>query len=144
MPLRLVLLLTLMFLPVPALAAGDILSAPDAAAQAARGEAVIVDVRSPREWRKTGVPGGAKRVTIHNPDGVKAFLAEMLAAVGGDPTKPIALICASGVRSVRAQRILSANGFTNARNVSEGMQGRPDAGPGWLKRGLPVDPCPEC
>ena len=65
----------------------------------------------------------------------------MTKAVGGDKTRPIALNCAAGVRSARAARILAAYGFKNIQNVSEGMLGRPDAGPGWLKRGLPVSPC---
>jgi rhodanese-related sulfurtransferase len=99
---------------------------------------IIIDVRSPREWRQTGVPSGARTVTIHNRNGIKAFIAQMAKAVGGDKSKPIALICAAGARSARALKILTAAGFTKIQNVSEGMLGRPDAGPGWLKRGLPV------
>lgn len=128
--------------------ATEIISAPVASAAAARGDVTLIDVRSRREWRETGLAEGAQRVTIHNPNGIKAFVAEMTRAVGGDKTRPVALICASGVRSLRAQRILRANGFTQVQNVSEGMLGRPgtgpDGGPGWLNRGLPVTPCPEC
>lgn len=119
-------------------AANGIVSAPDARAAAAAGDVTIVDVRSPREWRATGVAAGAKTVTIHNRKGIKAFVAEMVKAVGGDKSTPVALICAAGVRSARALKILTAAGFTRIQNVSEGMLGRPDAGPGWLKRGLPV------
>ena len=125
-------------------AGNGIVSAPVALASAAKGDVTLVDVRSAREWRQTGIAAGAKRVTIHNPGGTKAFVAEMVKAVGGDMSKPVALICAAGARSARAERILTAAGFTNLQNVSEGMLGRPDAGPGWLKRGLPVTPCPEC
>lgn len=128
---------------VPA-GAGDIVSAPVALASVRNGDITLVDVRSRREWRQTGIPTGAKTVSIHNRRGVKAFVAEMVKAVGGDRSKPVALICAAGVRSARAGKILAAAGFTNLQNVSEGMLGRPDAGPGWLKRGLPVTPCPEC
>ncbi|MGB0631540.1 MAG: rhodanese-like domain-containing protein [Alphaproteobacteria bacterium] len=118
--------------------AGTIVTAPAAAKTAADGKTTIVDVRSPREWRQTGIAQGAAMVTIHNPNGIKAFVRAMAKAVGGDKTRPIALICAAGVRSARAARILAANGFTNIQNISEGMLGRPGAGPGWLKRGLPV------
>lgn len=119
-------------------AAENIISAPDARAAALAGSVIIIDVRSPREWRQTGVPSGARTVTIHNRNGIKAFIAQMAKAVGGDKSKPIALICAAGARSARALKILTAAGFTKIQNVSEGMLGRPDAGPGWLKRGLPA------
>jgi rhodanese-related sulfurtransferase len=124
--------------------ADGIVSAPAAALSAAKGGVTIVDVRLPREWRQTGVATGARMVTIHNPKGIKAFVAAMTSVVGGDKSRPVALICAAGVRSARAVRILTAAGFTKLKNISEGMLGRPDAGPGWLKRGLPVTPCPEC
>jgi rhodanese-related sulfurtransferase len=124
--------------------ADGIVSAPAAALSATKGGVMIVDVRSPREWRQTGVATGARMVTIHNPKGIKAFVAAMTSAVGGDKSRPVALIFAAGVRSARAVRILTAAGFTKLKNISEGMLGRPDAGPGWLKRGLPVTPCSEC
>jgi rhodanese-related sulfurtransferase len=38
------------------------------------------------------------------------------------------------------QRYLQSQGFTQVYNVKEGMAGS-GAGPGWLKRGLPVDKC---
>tara|TARA_R110002072_G_scaffold206336_5_gene364128 strand:- start:336 stop:845 length:510 start_codon:yes stop_codon:yes gene_type:complete len=145
-PVRLFLLflllmagLTLAFWPKSgADAAGAVISAPDARAAARAGEVIIVDVRSPREWRETGIADGAKTVTIHNRQGIAAFVAEMTRAVDGDKSTPVALICAAGARSARALKILAANGFTKIHNVSEGMLGRPGAGPGWLKRGLPV------
>ena len=119
-------------------AAENIISAPDVRAAALAGSVIIIDVRSPREWRQTGVQSGARTVTIHNCNGIKVFVAQMAKAVGGDKLKPIALICAAGASSARALKILTAAGFTKIQNVSEGMLGRPDAGPGWLKRGLPV------
>ena len=143
---RLATIILLAFASFPAMA-GTIVTAPAAAKAApaaakaaAAGDTTIVDMRSPREWRQTGVARGPATVTNHNPDGIKAFVREMTKAVGGDKTRPIALICAAGVRSARAARILAANGFKNIQNVSEGMLGRPDAGPGWLKRDLPVSP----
>jgi len=36
-----------------------------------------------------------------------------------------------------------AQGFTQVYNVKEGMVGS-TAGPGWLKRGLPVERCAQC
>ncbi|HUT49905.1 MAG TPA: rhodanese-like domain-containing protein [Alphaproteobacteria bacterium] len=126
----------------PALA-GTALSAPDAHAQARAGKIVLIDVRSPREWRDTGVPDGAKLVTIHHPQGARGFLRGILAAAGGDKSRPIALICARGVRSSRGKRFLEANGFTNVIDVPEGMLGR-GAAPGWLARKLPIRRCAVC
>ncbi|CAN0475313.1 unnamed protein product, partial [Laminaria digitata] len=99
--------------------AAAIISAPDVRVAVKAGAVTIVDVRSPREWRQTGVAAGARTVTIHNRKGIKAFIAEMEDAVGGDKSTPLALICATGVRSARAAKILTAAGFTNLQNVSE-------------------------
>jgi rhodanese-related sulfurtransferase len=126
-----------------AVAGGGMLSADEAARRAKSGEIMVIDVRSPAEWRQTGTARGATRVTIHDADGTDGFLRQMVAAVGGDRDRPIALICARGNRSTRARDFLTRSGFTNVHNIVEGMLGnRTD--PGWIARGLPVAPCPAC
>ena len=126
-----------------AVAGGGTLSADDAARRAEKGDITVIDVRSPGEWRQTGTAQGAKRVTIHDPDGTDGFLRHMIEAVNGDRSQPIALICARGNRSTRAQEFLRRHGFTNVHNIVEGMLGnRTD--PGWIARGLPVDACRSC
>jgi rhodanese-related sulfurtransferase len=122
-----------------AAAASGKLSAPEAFAKAKAGEVVLVDIRTPEEWKQTGVAPGAKRVNLNNPKGGDGFVAEMLAALGQDKTRPVALICRTGNRTAMAQRFLEANGFSNVSDVSEGMAGNMSAGPGWLRRGLPVE-----
>ena len=114
--------------------------ADEAAALAAEGELTIIDVRSPREWRDTGVPEGAKTVTIHHPGGVEGFLEEVTEAVGGDKERPIAFICAAGGRSSAAQKLAREAGFTEVADIEEGMLGS-GSGPGWIGRGLPTEPC---
>jgi rhodanese-related sulfurtransferase len=47
------------------------------------------------------------------------------------------LICRTGNRTTQVQRYLEAQGFTQVFNVREGMAGSA-AGPGWLRRGLPL------
>jgi len=121
--------------------AGDTLTAPEAFAQASAGRIVLIDVRSPREWRDTGVPAGARTVTIHQ--GSRGFLRGILQAAGGDKNRPIALICARGNRSSRGKRFLEANGFSKVIDVPEGMIGRGRA-PGWIARKLPTRPCAKC
>ena len=132
--------------PAPAapLGAGDGLIAADAALRGAEADNLtVIDVRSPGEWRQTGLPKGARAVTIHDPGGIEGFVAAMKRAVGGRLDAPVALICARGGRSTRAQQALRGAGFTRVMNIREGMLGS-SYGPGWLKRGLPVEVCSGC
>jgi rhodanese-related sulfurtransferase len=41
------------------------------------------------------------------------------------------------------QKYLQEQGFTQVYNIKEGMVGS-GGGPGWIKRGLPVEACPRC
>jgi rhodanese-related sulfurtransferase len=70
-------------------------------------------------------------------------MAEVLQKVGGDKNAPIGLICRTGNRTTQVQKYLEAQGFTRVYNVKEGMAGSA-AGPGWLRRGLQVEPCTRC
>lgn len=109
------------------------LTAPEAHAKAVAAEIILVDIRRPGEWAATGSGEGAHRIDLRVPD----FAAQVQAAAGGDVNAPIALICARGVRSARTSNLLMAAGFTQIIDVPEGMLGSA-AGPGWIKRGLPV------
>jgi rhodanese-related sulfurtransferase len=122
---------------------GPELSAPDALAQAEAGQLTIIDIRTPQEWRQTGVGKRVQRLDMRHPGGPKGFVADVLASVGGDRTAPIGLLCRTGNRSGQMQRLLLDNSFTQVFNVREGMVGS-SAGPGWIKRGLPVEPCARC
>ncbi|MFQ5619527.1 MAG: rhodanese-like domain-containing protein [Rhodospirillales bacterium] len=120
-----------------------VLTADEANFRTEAGDVILIDVRSPQEWRQTGIPKGARRVTIHDPGGLEGFVKAMAAAVDGDLKKPVAVICARGNRSTLAQKVLSEAGFTRVFNIREGFIGGP-FGPGWVKRGLPVEACPSC
>lgn len=120
-----------------------ILAADRAHALSEAGERLIVDVRTPAEWRQTGLPDGAVAVSLHDPDGPAGFVRGVLAAVDGHRNAPIAVICRTGNRSEVAYDFLVAEGFTDVRDIAEGMAGGPN-GPGWLPRGLPVEPCTQC
>lgn len=114
------------------------LSAPQLAEAIRKGELLVVDIRTPQEWRETGVVPGAQRVDFYR--GPENLLKSMLEITGGDRSKPVALVCRTGNRTAQAQRFLQQQGFTRVYNVAEGMVGSA-AGPGWLKRQLPVEPC---
>ena len=124
--------------------AGDVIDSKTALAGVLAGEMTLMDVRSPTEWRETGMPKGAKAITIHGPDGMAGFVAGATKAVKGSKDQPIALICARGWRSMRAASALREAGFTKIINVREGMLGNPLDGPGWLDRKLPTEPCKNC
>ena len=112
-------------------------------AQAQAGKLTLIDIRTPAEWRDTGVPEGAVRIEMTNPQGPGGFAEEVLTQVKGNRDAPIALICRSGNRSGQLQQALAAMGFTHVYSVDEGMGGS-RLGPGWIRRGLPVVPCRDC
>lgn len=109
------------------------LSAPQAHTAAVSGDIVLIDIRRPDEWARTGVPEGALALDMRRED----FTDMLLAKLDGDRSMPVALICARGVRSRRLSERLIVAGFTSILDVPEGMLGS-GAGPGWLDRGLPV------
>lgn len=115
--------------------AAAVLSAHDAHAKAVAGALVLVDIRTPDEWRETGVPASGHAITMHQNQ--QTFLRELGDAVGGSRQKPIALICAVGNRSAFLQGWLRKAGFENVIDVAEGMVGG-RRGAGWIKSGLPV------
>ena len=130
--------------PPPA-RAEHVLDAPRALALEGAGDLVIIDVRTAGEWAETGVPRGAAQICLFTAPGTANanFIGDVLAAVGGDRTRSVATICATGRRSSLAQELLAGNGFTAVYTISEGMLGS-NFGPGWLGRGLPVEPCANC
>jgi len=122
---------------------GPTLSAPEAYEQTRSGAVTLIDIRTPGEWRQTGVAEGALQIDMRDPKGPQGFADRVLAAVGGDKDAPIALVCRTGNRTTAMQQVLIDRGFTRVYNVKEGMVGS-GAGPGWIKRGLPVQACKQC
>ncbi len=114
--------------------AGEAVDAPTAHQLVKDGKITLIDIRRPDEWAKTGSGDGAVRLDMRRDD----FIAELEKITNGDKSKPVALICARGVRSARMNNRLTDAGFTNIIDVPEGMLGS-KAGPGWIKRGLPLD-----
>lgn len=124
-------------------AAAQEMSAPEAYEAAQAGKLKLIDIRTPPEWKQTGVAKDAQRVNMLHPQGATGFLNEVLSKVDGDKNAPIALICRTGNRTTQVQRFLQAQGFSRVYNVREGMAGS-SAGPGWLARKLPTETCGAC
>lgn len=111
------------------------MDAPTAHEKALKGELLLVDIRTPEEWKQTGVPRSAHAITMHQ-DG-QVFLSSVLNSAGGDSNFPVAIICRTGSRSTALAGPLVKAGFPNVINVVEGVVGGP-RGTGWIKRGLPL------
>jgi len=93
---------------------------------------LLVDVRTPQEWRETGVPVTAHTVSLEDPD----FLSTIERLTKGDKDRKIALICRSGNRSAKARDQLLAAGYTNVTSIAGGVTGTE----GWIDADLPVRP----
>ena len=119
-------------LMVPALAAQK-LSAPEARALVEAGEMVLLDIRSPQEWKETGIADVAEPVSLQD----RAFIEKLKGVIDGNPGRRIGFICATGGRSSFVVTELEKRGLTGLVDVSEGMEGSAE-GPGWVKRGLPI------
>jgi rhodanese-related sulfurtransferase len=108
----------------------------DAAYKAVQaGEIFLIDIRRPDEWEGTQVGEGAIGLDMRD----EGFVPTLIALRQANPEKPIALICATGMRSGYVTNALANQGFPGLVDISEGMLGS-DAGPGWLDRGLPTYP----
>ena len=96
-------------------------AAPDAAAELARGEALLVDVRERDEF-------AAQRVD----DAALVPLSEFVARHQELPKdRPLLMLCAAGSRSSSATMYLLQNGWTDVRNVTGGINA-------WAAAGLPT------
>lgn len=115
------------------------LSAPDAYAMVQSGKLTLIDVQRPDEWKNTGIAQGALHIDMSSTQGEAGFIRQVSDKVQGDQRTSIALISQAGNRSENARQTLHAAGFTHVYNIKEGMRGS-SAGPGWIARGLPVDP----
>ena len=112
----------------------DLLSVQEVHKAANDGSVLLIDIRRPDEWQRTGVGQGAVPLDMRRDD----FIDVLAELTQGDRAAPVALICARGVRSRRMSARLTEAGFTRIIDVPEGMLGS-GAGPGWLKAGLPIE-----
>lgn len=115
-----------------ATAAGQEMTPPEVLDAVTEDRVLLVDIRRPDEWQKTGIAKGAIPIDMRRDDFATAVLAARAFAA-----QPVALICARGVRSRRMTVLLDEAGIAPIIDVPEGMLGS-FAGPGWLKRDLPV------
>lgn len=104
-----------------------------AQALAKTGDVLLLDIRTPREWKQTGVSPLATTLNMRE----SSFGSKLMGLIENNRDRPIALICATGGRSGYLAQVMAEAGFSNVYDVSEGMMGS-KAGPGWIGTGLPV------
>jgi NADPH-dependent 2,4-dienoyl-CoA reductase/sulfur reductase-like enzyme/rhodanese-related sulfurtransferase len=81
--------------------------------QAASGNPIVIDVRTPQEFRSGAYPGAVNIPLDELPHHVTKL---------GNPNRDITVYCASGARSSYAKQFLQQNGYTNVRNGGGIMQ----------------------
>ncbi|RLA72886.1 MAG: rhodanese-like domain-containing protein [Epsilonproteobacteria bacterium] len=94
----------------------------------------IVDIRTPGEWKETGITKDAVRIMFFDERGqynVEAFLDELNKKV--DTKKQFALICRTGSRTKVVSSFLSQKLGYNVINIQGGITQA-------IRRGLPVEP----
>jgi rhodanese-related sulfurtransferase len=94
----------------------------------------IVDIRTPAEWRETGLLKGSIPITFFDEKGnydVKKFLKELNERV--DTSKPFALICRTGSRTSMVSAFLSKELGYTVINLAGGVTEA-------KRRGLPFTP----
>ena len=82
----------------------------------------IVDIRTPGEWKETGILKGAIPIMLFDERGnydLKLFLKQLNEAV--DTTKPFAIICRTGSRTKVLANFLSKKMNYKIINLKSGM-----------------------
>ncbi|WP_318557019.1 rhodanese-like domain-containing protein [Geobacter anodireducens] len=89
----------------------------------------VIDIRTEKEWRETGIIKGSLCLTFFNEDkqyDAEAFLAKLKKRV--NPNDKIAIVCRSGNRSLQVSKFLVQRGFSAVTNIVGGIVSADDAG----------------
>ena len=93
----------------------------------------VIDIRTPEEWRTTGVIEGSRLLTFFDSQGrydVPAWLAGLSEIAA--PDEPVAIICHSGGRSAVVTRFLDSQvEYRRIHDVHEGIAR-------WIEEGRPT------
>ncbi|MFM8330547.1 MAG: rhodanese-like domain-containing protein [Candidatus Methylumidiphilus sp.] len=99
--------------------------------------ALVVDVRTPEEWRKTGLIPGSHGLTYFDATGGydKAAWLRQLKPLLKSPDQPLVLVCRSGNRTQIVGKMLAEEaGYAKVYHLEKGIkawsaENRPLAGP---------------
>lgn len=90
----------------------------------ASSDAVMVDVRTPAEWKETGVISGAHLITYFDEKArpLKAeFLSKLAVLTSNNKNKQVVVICRTGARSKFVAEVLDRSGYKAVYNYKDGM-----------------------
>lgn len=90
---------------------------------------IIIDIRTPHEWRRTGIPVGAHGIDMDSQD----FFNDLLALANLYPQRKISLISTTGGRSAYLARYLARRGV-HVYDIPGGIIGKSTS---WKSKGLP-------
>ena len=88
--------------------------------------ALVVDIRTPEEWKSTGVIAGSLGLTYFDANGAydKDAWLKQLSAARKDTQQPLVLVCRSGHRSGTVGKMLAAEaGFDKVYHLEKGIRG---------------------
>ena len=98
---------------------------------------VVIDIRRPDEWSRTGVIEGTHSMTFFDAEGnydLRAWMSKLMPVATGD--QKIAILCHSGGRSRPVSRFLHEDiGYWRVYNVRDGIAA-------WIAEGRPTVPRP--
>ncbi len=97
----------------------------------------VVDLRTPEEWKATGIISGSELLTFFKSDGsydVRTWMSSFVDVA--QPADKVILICAVGNRSMAVSSFLKQQfGYDTVYNVTKGIDF-------WIRGGKPVEPWP--
>lgn len=88
--------------------------------------ALVVDIRTPEEWKATGVIPGSRRLTFFDPYGQydKGSWLKQLGPMARFPDQAVILVCRSGNRSTTVGRMLAnETGLGRVYHLEKGIRG---------------------
>ena len=100
-------------------------------------DVVVIDIRRPDEWKRTGVIEGSHAMTFFDAKGkydVKAWMSKLTPVAASD--RKVAIVCHSGGRSRPVARFLHKGmGYPRVYDVRDGVAG-------WIAAKRPTVPYP--
>ncbi len=139
MKIKLLSMVFLSFLSAPAMAEDLVaLSVEQLQAMQRDAGALVIDIRTDKEWQTTGVIPGSHTMEFFGADGkydAHKWLTD-LSTLKSAPEQPVILVCRSGNRSGRLGNCLTQQlGMKNVYHLSDGIES-------WIQAGGKLDaPC---
>ncbi len=108
---------------------------PDKLQEMADQGALIIDIRTEKEWQTTGTIPSSQKLMYYDEDGkydTDEWLAH-LRKLKSSPDQPVVVVCHSGGRSSSVGKYLSTSiGMPNVYHLENGISG-------WIKQGKATD-----